>query len=149
MDRRYEVEAENVLPEGFWPGQALEAQADDPNALAQLMLDAAVVLQMVGGTFSIIAIRKEIAPDLWVPDRYVAKWGSYAPGIRADQPQQQPAAAPAPAPDPEPTPEAEAEVEEEFGTDPETEDAPDPLASDEFGPDAERALQAAGVVSEG
>jgi len=86
-DRNYEIEAENILPDGFVPGEPLEAPADDPGALADLMLKAAAVLEMVGGSFAVSALRKEIAPGLWVPDRYVAKWDSFAPGasIRRQQ----------------------------------------------------------------
>lgn len=126
--REYQVDAENVLPEGFWPGAPLSA---DPSELENLMLAAATVLEMVGGTFSIVAIRKEIAPGLWVPERYVAKWESYAPGRR--QPATPaPVAEPAPAPEPEPQP-------DDLGPDPEAA-APE---GEEWPPDAEQALAVA------
>jgi hypothetical protein len=112
--REYEVEAENVLPEGFWPGEPLQADADAPNALENLMLRAAVVLEMVGGVFTVAAIRKQIGPDLWVPDSYVAKWESYAPGRRAAK--QPPLAHEAPEP-PTPEPEASGSEDEDFGVD--------------------------------
>lgn len=129
--RQYEVEADNVLPDGFWPGEALEA-GPTPGDLEQLMVDAAAVLKMVGGTFSIVAIRQELTDvsgnptGLFVPLAYRAKWESFAPAKRVQPPIQE---APAPTPEPEPDP-----VEEQ-----------EPLPAAEVEPwpdDAERALAA-------
>jgi hypothetical protein len=130
--REYHVEAENILPEGFEPGAPLYADANDPGALGDLMLKAAAVLEMVGGTFSVVAIRNEIAPGLWVPERYAARWESYAPGRRA------------PKPEPEAEPILAHELPEEEDEDPG--DTGDPAQNgeappvEEWGPDAEAAL---------
>src|SRR4051812_13287340 len=95
--RTYDIEAEQVLPDDFVPGEAIDVI--ERNDLQQLMLDAAVVLERVGGTFSISAVRRQIADengnatDLWVPFRYRARWEPFAPGIRVQPPVQE---APAP-----------------------------------------------------
>lgn len=144
--RPFEVDAENILPDGFWPGEAIEVPADASRSeLEQLLADAAVVLERIGGTFSIVAIRQELTDQhgnptgLFVPVKYRAKWESFAPALRAQQPAPPAQEAPAepPAPEPEPSDLTAEEIADHFPE--ETE----PLADDDFGPDAERALTAA------
>lgn len=107
--RQYQVEAENILPEGFWPGEQLEA-GDDTGALQDLLLKAGAVLEMVGGVFTIMAVRRELVDvhgnptGMFVPEGYRAKWESYAPAHRAKQPQQ-------PEPEVQVEPEPQAEIE--------------------------------------
>lgn len=134
MPRRdYDVEAENILPDGFWPGEPIEID-ELPGMIEQLMADAAGVLRFVGGTFSIVAVRREIAPGLFVPWKYRAKWESFAPAQRQE-------------PKAEPITEEEIEALEEQGDDPDpSQNSTDPdieEVEDDFGPDAEQALAAA------
>lgn len=141
--RTYEVEAENTLPEGFWPDEPL--QAAGRSELESLMLDAAAVLERIGGVFTIVAKRQEIAPDMFVPVGYVAKWESYAPAQRAPQQAQPAPAVEADQPQDDlpadfadfPVEEVDVEAEAE-----EDEPEQDPDADDDFGPDAEAALAA-------
>jgi hypothetical protein len=138
--RTFQVDAE-PLPDGFWPGQPLDVQSRPE--LEALLLDAAAVLDRVGGTFSIVALRQELADSdgrpsgLFVSVAFRGKWESYAPAQRAVQ------VVPQPPPEPRPEPE------------PPEEEQPPPLAAagddayiaaesdDDFGPDAEQALAAA------
>lgn len=141
--RQYDIEAEQVIPEGYWPGEAMDIPNDRP-ALEAFMLDMAAILQQVGGTLSIVALRREVAPDLFVPVGFRAKWDTYAPAQRLPREEERPAPTPeAPAPEPEPEP-----APEDIGPSPEPEVAieepeDDGLFDDDFGPDAERALAAA------
>ena len=136
--RQYDIEAENVIPDGFWPGSTLEAE--HRSELEALMLDAAAVLERIGGTFSIVAVRREIAPGLFVPDRFVAKWESFAPAERMQR-REEPRPAPAPAPEPEPEPEPVQIAVEEAVAEAAVQATEDTLGlDDDFGPDAEQAL---------
>jgi hypothetical protein len=143
--RTFEVEAEQVLPDDFWPGEPIEV--DNRSDLERLMVDAATVLDRIGGTFSIAAVRRQLPDqhgnptDLWVPYRFRAKWEPFAPGIRVQPPAAAVQEEPAPAPAPEPEPEV-AELEPEVAEVPDEEQG-DPFAADDWGPDAERALAAA------
>lgn len=141
--RTYEADAEYVMPDEFWMGEPVEVPADDPNALAELMLKVSTVLEMVGGTFSIMAIRREVAPDTYIPWKYRGKWESFAPAYRLVDQGLQPASF-------EPEPEqpqdeltaddlADIAAEEESEVD---EGDPDPDTDDDFGPDAEAVLAA-------
>lgn len=130
--REYHLDAENILPEGFEPGEPLYADASDPGALGDLMLKAAAVLEMVGGTFSVVAVRQEIAPGLWIPERYAARWESYAPGRRAPKQEPEPELLAHEVPEEE-DPEDEAET-----GDPQQNGEAPPV--EEWGPDAEKAL---------
>lgn len=134
-DRKYEIEADEILPEGFEVGRPMIVDGNDPGALADLMLKQAAVLEMVGGTFSIVAVRRELldangnGTDLWVPERYIAKWGAFAPGAsarrqaEAAQPQRVVPEPPLPEP-PEPSEElTDAEMADHF---PEEEAVADP-----------------------
>lgn len=136
--RTFDIEAEPTVPEGFWPGEAMDIP-NDRNQLEAFMLDMASVLERIGGTLSIVALRREIAPDLFVPVGFRAKWDTYAPAQRLPREEQQ-ATQEAPAPKPEPE-------AEDLGPDPEEESAVDEAEpgsfDDDFGPDAERALAAA------
>jgi hypothetical protein len=128
--RTYQVDGE-PLPDGFWPGEPLEASGR--SELEALMLDAAAVLDRVGGTFSIVALRQQLSDtdgqptDLFVNVGFRAKWESYAKALP-----------PTPQPQPEPPPEPQPEPE------PEDEPAPAAEAGDDFGADAEQALASAG-----
>lgn len=129
--RTFEAEAEPILPDGFWPGETIEAT--NRSDLEQLMLDAATVLDRIGGTFSIVAIRREIGPGLFVPVGFRGKWESFAPAQRLPEPAPAPVETPEAAPEPEPDPEPELTADE----------AADQFPVDDFGPDAEEALAAA------
>lgn len=150
--RQYDVEAEPIIPEGFWPGQPLEAGPSRTD-LEQLLLDAAVVLERIGGTFSIVSLRQELIDannrptGLFATVGYRAKWESFAPAARAEP---APATEPEPQsePEPEPVPEAVPVPEPDpgdFGPDPEAESAD--LFADDFGPDAEEALRERAVAA--
>lgn len=141
--RTFDVDAEAVLPDGFWPdGPPIDLE--DRTALDQFMLDMSSVLDRIGGTLSVIALRQEVAPEMFVPIGFRAQWSSYAPAQRMPREEAQPlqeAPAPEPAPEPEP---------EDIGPDPEPQQAAETDESDEsdpfdddFGPDAEAALAAA------
>lgn len=129
--REYEVQANDVVPEGFWPGAVIET---DPDGIEQLMFEAAHVLKMVGGAFTMMAIRQELVDvegnptGMFATVGYRGKWESFAPARRAPKPQPQPQ----PIAEPEPEPEAEAEPDpSQNSTDPDIEEWPE---------DAERAL---------
>lgn len=129
--RTYEAEAEPFIPEGFWPGQAVEGATRSD--LEALMLDAAVVLDRVGGVFTIMALREELTDTegnptgLFASVGFRGKWESFAPARRAPARQQE---APGPVAVPDPEPAAELLEDEPAGEDP----------VDDFGPDAEQAL---------
>jgi hypothetical protein len=134
--RTFEVPAENPLPDGFWPGEPIEAASR--SELDELLADAAAVLDRIGGTFSVVALRQELIDanhqptGLYVTIGYRAKWESFAPAQRA-QPVSTPVEAPEPAAVVEPEPDAE----------PEPEEAQELGSEDDFGMDAEAALAAA------
>lgn len=104
--RTWVEEAGNEIPAGWEPdGAPIEVSAQNEQDVFNTLLEAAAVLKRVGGTLAVLAVRKEIAPGLWVPDRYVFKWESFAPGIPLPQQREQ---------EPEPLAhEADAELEPE------------------------------------
>lgn len=133
--REYQVEANDVVPEGFWPGAPLEV---GPDGIEQLMFDAAHVLKMVGGTFSVVAIREELVDvneqptGMFATVGYRGQWTSFAPARRAPKPQPPEAVEPT-----VPEVEVEAPAEAELSV-PQDEEA----EPEQWPEDAERALAA-------
>ena len=139
--RTFDVDAEPVLPEGFWPdGPPMDFP--DRTALDAFLLDMSAVLDRIGGTLSVIALRREIAPEMFVPVGFRAQWSSYAPAQRLPRDERPVQESPAPQPEPQPDP-------DDFGPDPEAQEAAedeDPF-TDDFGPDAEEALREQAIAA--
>ena len=142
--RQYDVEAEGIIPDGIWPGQPIDLP-NERTALEGFMLDMATILERIGGTLSIVALRREIAPDLFVPVGFRAKWDTYAPAQRLPkQAVKTDAEVPPPPPEPEPQPAEDDPLTDEELADHFPEDGYGADAAgdeDDFGPDAEEALR--------
>jgi hypothetical protein len=87
-----EPETDDGIPEG-WELDGLPLQVpDDDDALFALTLDVLRILRRVGGVVQIAAVRKEIAPGtkLYRTYEYIARWNSYSPPVKGDEPVPEP-----------------------------------------------------------
>lgn len=62
----------------------------DAEQLAQLAVDVATVVRMVGGVATIGRHDREVEPEQFVTDGIVARWTSFAPAQRLEQPEGEP-----------------------------------------------------------
>lgn len=81
------IDAPNPIPDGWEPdGPAVYFDIDDGlEAIHQKLANWVTVGMMVGGIFTCVAVRKEIAPGMFITDGFGFKWDSYAPAAKLDR----------------------------------------------------------------
>lgn len=81
MERETRVAEEQDLPFEL-DGDPTIIDADDRDGLFQLLADAAATLRIAGGSVQLTAIRRELAPNIFVPTEYVLRWNSFMPAVQ-------------------------------------------------------------------